>query len=136
VGTPTTTKSRQRGISFFRLRPGEGCHHQPTTGGARPAGRNAAGNGLRSIAAALRPIALAAWDITKEHNVGSLVRTAHATAASEVILVGDREWNVAAARTTNLYTRVRPPARPRRLRRPTSNARHGGWSRWRWTRAP
>ena len=54
----------------------------------------------------LRPIALAAWDITKEHNVGSLVRTAHAAAASEVILVGDREWNVAAARTANIYTRI------------------------------
>jgi 23S rRNA (guanosine2251-2'-O)-methyltransferase len=54
----------------------------------------------------LRPVALAAWDITKEHNVGSLVRTAHAAALAEVILVGDREWNVAAARTANNYTRI------------------------------
>ena len=29
----------------------------------------------------LRPMALAAWNISKEHNVGSLVRTAHAAAA-------------------------------------------------------
>ena len=54
----------------------------------------------------LRPIAIAAWNITKEHNVGSLVRTAHAVAAEEVVLVGDREWNVEAARTAELYTSV------------------------------
>jgi len=54
----------------------------------------------------LRPIAIAAWNITKEHNVGSLVRTAHAVAAEEVVLVGDREWNVEAARTAELYTKV------------------------------
>jgi len=54
----------------------------------------------------LRPLALAAWGITKEHNVGSLVRTAHAVAAEEVILVGDREWNVEAARTSELYTEL------------------------------
>jgi len=38
--------------------------------------------------------------------VGSLVRTAHATAAAEVLLVGEREWNVGAARTSELYTSV------------------------------
>ena len=54
----------------------------------------------------LRPLALAAWGITKEHNVGTLVRTAHAVAAEEVILVGDREWNVEAARTSELYTEL------------------------------
>jgi len=54
----------------------------------------------------LRPMAIAAWNITKEHNVGSLVRTAHAVAAEEVVLVGEREWNVEAARTAELYTRV------------------------------
>ena len=54
----------------------------------------------------LRPFAVAAWNISKEHNVGSLVRTAHAAAAAEVILVGDREWNVEAARTAELFTRV------------------------------
>ena len=54
----------------------------------------------------LRPMAIAAWNITKEHNVGSLVRTAHAVAAEEVILVGEREWNLEAARTAELYTTV------------------------------
>jgi tRNA G18 (ribose-2'-O)-methylase SpoU len=54
----------------------------------------------------LRPIGIAAWNITKEHNVGSLVRTAHAVAAEEVLLVGAREWNVEAARTAELYTTV------------------------------
>lgn len=54
----------------------------------------------------LRPFAIAAWNISKEHNVGSLVRTAHATAASEVVLIGDRDWNVEAARTAELYTTV------------------------------
>ncbi len=54
----------------------------------------------------LRPVAIAAWNITKEHNVGSLVRTAHAAAVEEVVLVGEREWNVEAARTSELYTTV------------------------------
>ena len=54
----------------------------------------------------LRPLAIAAWNITKEHNVGSLVRTAHAAAAQELILVGEREWNVEAAKTSELYTTV------------------------------
>jgi len=56
----------------------------------------------------LRPLAVAAWNISKEHNVGSLIRTAHAVAAEEVILVGEREWNVEAARTAELYTTVVP----------------------------
>ncbi len=51
-------------------------------------------------------MAIAAWNITKEHNVGSLVRTAHAAAAAEVVLVGEREWNVEAAKTSELYTTV------------------------------
>jgi tRNA G18 (ribose-2'-O)-methylase SpoU len=51
-------------------------------------------------------MAIAAWNISKEHNVGSLVRTAHAAAAAEVILVGERDWNVEAARTAELYTTV------------------------------
>ena len=54
----------------------------------------------------LRPMAIAAWNITKEHNVGSLIRTAHAVAAEEAVLVGEREWNVEAARTAELYTTV------------------------------
>jgi tRNA G18 (ribose-2'-O)-methylase SpoU len=54
----------------------------------------------------LRPMAVGAWNISKEHNVGSLVRTAHAVAAEEVLLVGEREWNVEAARTAELYTTV------------------------------
>jgi tRNA G18 (ribose-2'-O)-methylase SpoU len=54
----------------------------------------------------LRPMAIAAWNITKEHNVGSLVRTAHAAAAEEVVLVGERDWNVEAAKTSELYTTV------------------------------
>ena len=54
----------------------------------------------------LRPFALAAWQISKEHNVGSLIRTAHATAASQVILIGDREWNTEAAKTAELFTDI------------------------------
>jgi len=54
----------------------------------------------------LRPLAVAAWNITKEHNVGSLVRTAHAVAAEEVVLVGERDWNVEAARTAELFTTI------------------------------
>jgi tRNA G18 (ribose-2'-O)-methylase SpoU len=61
----------------------------------------------------LRPFAIAAWEISKEHNVGTLVRTAHAAAAEEVILLGEREWNVEAARTADLYTNiVQLPADP------------------------
>jgi tRNA G18 (ribose-2'-O)-methylase SpoU len=54
----------------------------------------------------LRSFAIAAWEISKEHNVGTLVRTAHAAAAEEVILLGEREWNVEAARTADLYTEI------------------------------
>ena len=54
----------------------------------------------------LRPFAIAAWNISKDYNVGSLVRTAHATAATEVVLVGERDWNVEAARTSELYTNI------------------------------
>lgn len=54
----------------------------------------------------LRPFAIAAWETTKEHNVGTLVRTAHAAAVSEVILLGEREWNVSAAKTSELYTEI------------------------------
>jgi tRNA G18 (ribose-2'-O)-methylase SpoU len=65
----------------------------------------------------LRPFAVAAWEISKEHNVGTLVRTAHAAAAEEVILLGERDWNVEAARTAELYTRiVQLPADPGALR--------------------
>jgi 23S rRNA (guanosine2251-2'-O)-methyltransferase len=61
---------------------------------------------LARYRAGLRPFALAVWEITKEHNVGSLVRTAHAVAASEVILVGGREWNTYAACTADTLTRI------------------------------
>lgn len=54
----------------------------------------------------LRPFAIAAWEISKEHNVGTLVRTAHAAAAEEVILLGDREWNIEAARTAEIFTEI------------------------------
>jgi tRNA G18 (ribose-2'-O)-methylase SpoU len=54
----------------------------------------------------LRPAAIAAWNISKDHNVGTLVRTAHAAAFEEVILVGTRDWNVEAAKTADLYTSV------------------------------
>jgi len=61
---------------------------------------------LRRYRAGLRDFALAACDISKEHNVGTLVRTAHAAAAREVFLTGERDWNVYAARTAELYTPV------------------------------
>ena len=54
----------------------------------------------------LRPFAIAVWEITKEHNLGSLVRTAHAAAAAEVLLVGGRDWDLAPACTSDLYTSV------------------------------
>lgn len=54
----------------------------------------------------LRSMAVAGWNTSKEHNVGTLVRTAHAVAAEEVVLVGDREWNVEAAKTAENFTDV------------------------------
>ncbi len=54
----------------------------------------------------LRPFAIAVWEITKEHNLGSLVRTAHAAAAAEVLLVGGREWDSKPACTSDLFTPV------------------------------
>lgn len=55
----------------------------------------------------LRPFAIAAYNVSKEHNFGSLVRTAHAAAASELLLVGDRDWNIEAARTADAFTEIR-----------------------------
>jgi len=72
----------------------------------------------------LRPFAIAAWNISKEHNVGSLVRTAHATGAAEVLLVGEREWNVEAARTAEQFTSVRYLSGVDALRR---HLRINGW---------
>ncbi len=54
----------------------------------------------------LRSMAIAGWNTSKEHNVGTLVRTAHAAAAQEVVLVGDREWNIEAAKTAQDFTDV------------------------------
>lgn len=54
----------------------------------------------------LRPAAVAAWEISKEHNMGGLVRTAHAAALEEVIYIGTKDWNVEAAKTSELYTTV------------------------------
>jgi len=54
----------------------------------------------------LRRVAIAAWNITKEHNVGSLVRTAHAAAVREVLLVGERDWNIPAAKTSERFTDI------------------------------
>ncbi|MCK5378646.1 MAG: TrmH family RNA methyltransferase [Acidobacteria bacterium] len=54
----------------------------------------------------LRSLAIAGWNTSKEHNVGTLVRTAHAVAAEEVVLVGDRDWNVEAAKTSEYFTDV------------------------------
>lgn len=54
----------------------------------------------------VRPFAVAVWEITKEHNLGSLVRTAHAAAAAEVLLVGGRDWDLRPACTAELYTPV------------------------------
>ncbi|RLE31319.1 MAG: hypothetical protein DRJ61_11510, partial [Acidobacteria bacterium] len=54
----------------------------------------------------LRSMAIAGWNTSKEHNVGTLVRTAHAVAAQEVVLVGDREWNIEAAKTAQDFTDV------------------------------
>lgn len=55
----------------------------------------------------LRPFAVAAYNVSKEHNFGSLVRTVHAAAASELLLVGERDWNVEAARTADAFTDIR-----------------------------
>jgi len=38
--------------------------------------------------------------------VGTLVRTAHAAAAREVVLLGEREWNIEAARTAESFTEI------------------------------
>ena len=54
----------------------------------------------------LRPFAVAVWEITKEHNLGSLIRTAHATAAAEILLVGGRDWDPKPACTSELYTSI------------------------------
>lgn len=61
---------------------------------------------LAQYRAGLRPLAVAVWQLSKEHNLGSLVRTAHAVGAEEVLLVGGLDWNAYAARTADQLTTV------------------------------
>jgi tRNA G18 (ribose-2'-O)-methylase SpoU len=119
VGIPTATKSRpERGFVFLAIllwpcdKPGRArqtARVVPDPMKVLWSEERRAERRLRRrdvYRRGLRPFAVAAWNITKEHNVGSLVRTAHATAATEVVLVGDRDWNVEAARTSELYTTI------------------------------
>lgn len=113
VGIPTVTKSRgARGFVFLRFPSRDACRTLVAMVDPKKAAWVAARRAdrrrrrLEEYREGLRPFAIAAWNISKEYNVGSLVRTAHATAAAEVLLVGDRDWNVEAARTAELYTTV------------------------------
>lgn len=52
------------------------------------------------------PFAVAVINMSKEMNIGSLLRTAHAAAVRELILVGEPSFNTYAAATTDRWTDV------------------------------
>ncbi|NUP89533.1 MAG: TrmH family RNA methyltransferase [Candidatus Sumerlaeia bacterium] len=55
----------------------------------------------------LLPFAVAVVNMSKEMNIGSLLRTAHAAAVRELILVGETSYNTYAAATAEKWTPVR-----------------------------
>jgi tRNA G18 (ribose-2'-O)-methylase SpoU len=52
------------------------------------------------------PFKVAVVNMSKEMNIGSLLRTAHAAAAQEVLLVGEPSFNTYAAATADRWTDV------------------------------
>lgn len=52
------------------------------------------------------PFAVAVINMSKEMNIGSLLRTAHAAAAERLILVGETSFNTYAAATTDRWTDI------------------------------
>jgi tRNA G18 (ribose-2'-O)-methylase SpoU len=54
----------------------------------------------------LLPFAIAVVNMSKEMNIGSILRTAHACAAQELILIGEPSFNTYAAASTEKWTDV------------------------------
>jgi tRNA G18 (ribose-2'-O)-methylase SpoU len=54
----------------------------------------------------LLPFAVAVINMSKEMNIGSLLRTAHAAAAEELLLVGEASFNTYASATAERWTNV------------------------------
>ncbi len=58
------------------------------------------------------PFVVAVINMSKEMNIGSLLRTAHAAAARELLLVGEASFNTYASATADRWTEVTHLATP------------------------
>ena len=52
------------------------------------------------------PFAVAVYNISKEFNIGSLLRTAHCAKAKEFFLIGEKSYNTYAAVSSDKWTKI------------------------------
>ena len=54
----------------------------------------------------MHPFAVAVYNISKEFNIGSLLRTVHCAKGKEFFLIGDKSYNTYAAVSSDKWTKV------------------------------
>ncbi len=54
----------------------------------------------------MHPFAVAVYNISKEFNIGSLLRTVHGAKGKEFFLVGDKSYNTYAAVSSDKWTKI------------------------------
>ena len=54
----------------------------------------------------INPFAVAVYNISKEFNIGSLLRTVHCAKGKEFFLIGDKNYNTYAAVSSDKWTKV------------------------------
>src|SRR3989338_6827273 len=54
----------------------------------------------------MHPFAVAVYNISKEYNIGSLLRTVHCAKGKEFFLIGDSNYNTYAAVSSDKWTKV------------------------------
>ena len=54
----------------------------------------------------MHPFAVAVYNISKEFNIGSLLRTVHCAKGQEFFLIGDKSYNTYAAVSSDKWTKV------------------------------
>ena len=52
------------------------------------------------------PFAVAVYNLSKEYNIGSLLRTAHCAKAKEFFLIGEESFNTYAAVSSDKWTKI------------------------------
>ena len=52
------------------------------------------------------PFAVAVYNISKEYNIGSLLRTAHCAKVKDFFLIGEKSYNTYASATSDKWTKI------------------------------